>query len=135
MALAAIFADDEVKEIEDKVIKDEDSKRRAESGHAAAEIAHESRGWRNGVRTGAEADVSGAYSDDEEPDGKRQRTADQIGVLMVCQTNLARSPAAAAVFHSKAKAVHCGHAFYTDSPSLGGGNAVRVPGRPLPLCP
>jgi protein-tyrosine-phosphatase len=60
-------------------------------------------------------------------EGKCQRTGAQIGVLMVCHTNLDRSPAAAAVFHSKAEAVGAGACFFVDSASTGGGNPVRTP--------
>ena len=133
MALEAIYHEPWAREIELKVLQDEDSKRRADAGKMAAELEHERLGWRNGCRQGAEADVSGRYNDAagravDHPDRKRARPGGQIGVIMVCQTNLDRSPAAAAVFHNKAELVGAGHCFFVDSASTAAG--AREVGRP-----
>ena len=126
MALEAIYGESWAKDIEKKVHADDESKRRAEAGYAAAELEHERLGWRHACRTGADGDVTGEYDDAEELPHKRQRLPGQVGVLMVCQTNLARSPAAGAVFYQKAEAVGTGDQFYVDSCGLGGGNPVRL---------
>jgi hypothetical protein len=125
MALDAIFSEGWAKDIEQKVHADEESKRRAEAGYAAAELEHERLGWRNACRSGADGDVTGEYDElENEHPSKRQKLPGQVGVLMVCQTNLARSPAAAAVFYQKAEAVGTGDQFFVDSCGLGGGNPV-----------
>eukprot|EP01048_Picozoa_sp_COSAG05_P042492 COSAG05_NODE_22981_length_261_cov_0.629630_1_plen_65_part_01 len=61
MALEAIYHEPWAREIELRVLKDDESKRRADAGLLAAELEHERLGWRNGCRQGAEAGVSGEY--------------------------------------------------------------------------
>ncbi len=125
MALDAIFSEGWAKDIERQVHADEESKRRAEAGYAAAEVEHERHGWRHACRSGADGDVTGEYDDlESEHPSKRQKLPGQVGVLMVCQSNLARSPAAAAVFFQKAEAVGTADQFFVDSCGLGGGNPV-----------
>ena len=129
MALEAIYHEPWAQEIEVRVLKDDESKRRADAGLLAAELEHERLGWRNGCRQGAEAGVSGEYENRagamlSDGRGKRQRVGGKIGVLMICQSNLDRSPAAAAVFHAKAEAVGAGNCFFVDSASTGGGSPV-----------
>ncbi len=125
MALDAIFSEGWARDIERQVHADEESKRRAEAGYAAAEVEHERHGWRHACRSGADGDVTGEYDDlESEHPSKRQKLPGQVGVLMVCQSNLARSPAAAAVFLQKAEEVGTGDQFFVDSCGLGGGNPV-----------
>ena len=81
--------------------------------------------WRHACRVGADGDVTGEYDElESEHPSKRQKLPGQVGVLMVCQSNLARSPAAAAVFYQKAAAVGTAEQFFVDSCGLGGGNPV-----------
>jgi hypothetical protein len=81
--------------------------------------------WRHACRSGADGDVTGEYDElESEHPSKRQKLPGQVGVLMVCQNNLARSPAAAAVFYQKAGAVGTAEQFFVDSCGLGGGNPV-----------
>lgn len=126
--LEAIFMQPWAKKIQERVLADMESKRQADSGMEATMLEHERLGWRNACRAVPEDDpgesAKRALEVAADDSAKRARTG-QVSILMVCMTNMARSPAAAAAFMTQAKNVGVADRFYVDSRGCGSGAAVR----------